>query len=198
MSDDREEPTESGGPKVAADRPAGDEIRLRPEQYERIKRALHHTEQFTALRRADTVYLTFGSDRGERGRRRTEVTQKLDGRRNAVGVRLEAFGLDQTDLDLWVPAFGVLTGMASWVVGVLEDFEGSVVWELGYLHGQPAAKRETVWILKRDHGSEERNRERYDNGMAASHLALFEENHGERFRTWKGREELLDAVDRVP
>ncbi len=52
--------------------------------------------------------------------------------------------------------------------------------------------------MKRIYGSEAETRDRYDNGMAASHLAALEEAAGERVVRWETAAELPDAVASVP
>ena len=76
----------------------------------------------------------------------------------------------------------------------IEDYEGGYIWELGYLFHREI--RETVRVLKRDYGDPEANRERFDNGMAASHVQLLE-NADRTFR-WGDEDELETAVGEIP
>jgi len=114
------------------------------------------------------------------------------------GEALEDFGFTGEELDLWAPAFEILSTMASHVVGVLEDFDGGHVWELGYLYHHQTHLRDVLWLLKRIYDNEEETGERYDSGMAASHLAALEEAAGDRVITWSDVDELSDAVERIP
>jgi len=78
------------------------------------------------------------------------VCARLDDRRNAVAFRLEEFGFEADDLDLWAPAFEVLSAQATWVVGVLEDFDGGHVWELGYLYRRQTTVRDALLAPQAD------------------------------------------------
>ena len=122
----------------------------------------------------------------------------MDDRRDAVAFRLEEFGFDADDLDLWAPAFEVLSSQATWVIGVIEDFDGGHVWELGYLYRQQTSVRDVLWLLKRVYDDPAEHRARYDNGMAASHLAALEAAVGERIAEWSTLAELDSTVDRIP
>jgi hypothetical protein len=122
----------------------------------------------------------------------------LDDRRDAAAFRLEDFGFDEEDLDLWAPAFDILSAQATWVVGVIEDFEGGHVWELGYLYRQQTAVRDVLWLLKRVYEDPTIHRARYDNGMAASHLAALEAAVSERVVEWSTVTELDKGVGNIP
>ena len=168
-----------------------------PEQHERLKQGLHG-ELFADLRRAERRYLVIGRGAGEAGRRRRTVCDLLDRRRDAVAYRLEDFGFTGEELDLWAPAFEILAEMSSHVVGVLEDYDGGHVWELGYLYRYQTTVRDVLWLLKRRYDDAETARERYDNGMAASHLASLEAAVGDRVITWRDADELREAVEAIP
>ena len=171
-------------------------LSLTPEQHQRLKDGLHGV-RFDDIRRASRRYLVVGSGSGESGERRRRVCSRLDDRRDAVAFRLEEFGFDADDLDLWAPAFEVLSAQATWVVGVIEDFDGGHVWELGYLYRQQTSVRDVLWLLKRVYDEPEEQRAQYENGMAASHLAALEEAVGERVVEWSTLDELDSAVDRI-
>lgn len=175
----------------------GAALSLTPEQHQRLKDGLHG-ERFDDLRRADRRYLVVGSGSGEQGQRRRQVCSRLDDRRDAVGFRLEEFGFDADDLDLWAPAFEVLSAQATWIVGVIEDFDGGHVWELGYLYRQQTTVRDALWLLKRAYDDPADERARYDNGMAASHLAALEAAVADRVLEWATVEELDRVTDRIP
>lgn len=185
---------------VDAEELAGEEqLRPTPRQHERLKDGIHGSDRFDDIRRAERRYLVVGRG-GEDGpgERRQRVCTQLNERRRASAFRLEEFGFTGDELDLWAPAFDILSAMASHVVGVLEDFGGGHVWELGYLYHHQMHVRDVLWLLKRIYDDEEEMRERYDNGMAASHLAALEEATGDRALTWSTVEELSDAVERIP
>ncbi len=175
------------------------QLQLTPQQHEQLKDQLHGSSQFDEIKRADTRYLVVGRG-GEEGpgKRRLEVCEQLDGRRGAAGFRLEDFGFTGDQIDLWAPAFDLLAAMASHIVGVLEDFDGGHVWELGYLYHQQRHIRDRLWLLKRLYESEAEMRRQYDNGMAASHLAALEEVAGDRVIGWSDVSELRDAVEKIP
>jgi len=172
-------------------------LSLTPEQHQRLKDGLHGS-QFADLRRATHRYLVVGSGSGASGKRRRRVCARLDDRRDAIGFRLEDFGFDADDIDLWAPAFEVLSAQATWVVGVIEDFDGGHVWELGYLYRQQATVREALWLLKRVYDDPTDERARYDNGMAASHLAALEAAVADRVLEWATVAELDQVTDQIP
>jgi hypothetical protein len=116
----------------------------------------------------------------------------------AIRVRLEEFGFDANDLDLWAPAFEVLSSQATWVIGVIEDFDGGHVWELGYLYRQQTSVRDVLWLLKRVYDDPEEQRAQYENGMAASHLAALEAAVSDRVLEWSTTEELDRTVEEIP
>jgi len=125
------------------------------------------------------------------------VCEQLDCRRGAAGFRLEDFGFTGDEIDLWAPAFDLLAAMASHIVGILEDFDGGHVWELGNLYHQQRHVRDRLWLLKRLYESEAEMRRQYDNGMAASHLAALEEVAGDRVIDWSDEAELRNAVEKT-
>lgn len=175
------------------------QLQLTPQQHEQLKNQLHGSSQFAEIERADRRYLVVGRGGEEgAGKRRLQVCAQLDGRRGAAGFRLEDFGFTGEDIDLWAPAFDLLAAMASHVVGVLEDFDGGHVWELGYLYHQQRHVRDRLWLLKRRYDTDEEMRRQYDNGMAASHLAALEEAAGDRVIGWRDDAELRDAVEKIP
>ena len=175
------------------------QLRPTPEQHERLKNKLHDAELFGELRHAEYRDLVIGrgGDDGP-GRRRQKICNLFDDRVGATAFRLEDFGFTSDELDLWAPAFDILSEMASYIVGILEDFDGGHVWELGFLYHKQTHIHDILWLLKRIYNSEERMRDRYDNGMAASHLAALEEAAGDRVITWKDPSDLSDAVETVP
>lgn len=170
-----------------------------PQQHEQLKNQLHGSSQFNEIKRADTRYLVVGRG-GEEGpgKRRLQVCEQLDGRRGAAGFRLEDFGFTGEEIDLWAPAFDLLSAMASHIVGVLEDFDGGHVWELGYLYHQQRHVRDRLWLLKRLYESDEEMRRQYDNGMAASHLAALEKTAEDRVIGWSDEAGLRSAVEKIP
>ncbi len=168
-----------------------------PEQHERLKSGLHGT-LLQRIRRADRRYLVIGRGGGEKGDRRTDVRDVLSGRNGALAYRLEDFGFTGEEIDLWAPAFDVLAEMSSIIVGVLEDFDGGHVWELGYLYHHQTSVRDVLWLLKRVYASDTEMRERYDNGMAASHIRALEEAVEERVIEWDDPEDLRVAVEGIP
>ncbi|QLH83723.1 aminopeptidase [Halosimplex pelagicum] len=175
-----------------------DSLTLTPQQHERLKTHLHG-ERLNDIQYSDRRYLVVGrgGDDGP-GRRRRRVRDQLDDRREATAFMLEDFGLSGDEIDLWAPAFEILCEQATHVVGVLEDYDGGHVWELGYLYHEQSRVRDALWLLKRAYESDERRRERYDNGMAAAHLAALERAAGERVVHWRGESDLRRAVREVP
>jgi hypothetical protein len=90
--------------------------------------------------------------------------------------------------------FDILCGRATHIIGVIEDFDGGYVWELGLLFAP--SYRENVWVLKRRYPDEETEREQYDNEMAVSHVRLL--LTGERCHEWVDTDELRNAVGEIP
>jgi len=174
-----------------------DRLEPTPEQHEQLKDALHGG--LAEIRRAERRYLVVGrgGDEGS-GRRRRQVRDLLDERPGATAFRLEDFGFTGEELALWAPAFEILSATSTHVVGVLEDFDGGHVWELGYLYRQQTRVRNALWLLKRVYDDEETNRDRYDNGMAASHLAALEAAAGDRVVEWQVPGDIPDAVAEIP
>ncbi|WP_436928908.1 aminopeptidase [Halosimplex halobium] len=175
-----------------------DSLTLTPEQHERLKTHLHG-DRLNEIEYSDRRYLVVGrgGDDGP-GRRRRRVRDLLDDRRDATAFMLEDFGLSGSEIDLWAPAFEILCEQATHVVGVLEDFDGGHVWELGYLYHEGSRVRDALWLLKRTYESDERRRERYDNGMAAAHLAALERAAGDRVVRWHDESDLRRAVGEIP
>ena len=175
-----------------------DTLSLTPEQHERLKSLIHGSDLFDEITNAENRYLIFGRNEGELGERRKKLQQLLDSRRSATAFRLEDFGLTSDDIHLWAPAFDVLSETATHVVGVLEDYDGGHVWEMGLLYYRQSNVRDTLWILKRTYEDDDLQRERYDNGMAASHIAALEESIADRVVTWRTEDDLEEAVKKVP
>jgi len=167
-----------------------DTLSLTPEQHERLKSLIHGSDLFNDITNAENRYLIFGRNEGELGDRRKKVQQLLDSRRSATAFRLEDFGLTEDDIDLWAPAFDVLSETATHIVGVLEDYDGGHVWEMGLLYYRQSNVRDTLWVLKRTYADDDLQRERYDNGMAASHIAALEEAIEDRVVTWRTEDDL--------
>ncbi|USZ68333.1 aminopeptidase [Halorussus salilacus] len=177
---------------------ADDTLSPTPTQHERLKNHLHG-EQFREIKRADRRYLVVGRGGDDApGKRRRRVRDILDDRPEATAFRLEDFGLSGDELELWVPAFDILSETATHIVGILEDYDGGHVWELGYLYHHQRHIRDVLWLLKRIYGTEATQREKYDNGMAASHLAALEEATGDRVIPWGDPDDLSDAVEKIP
>lgn len=171
-------------------------ISLSPSEHQRIKDLLNG-ERMDRLKGYDRRYLVAGAG-GETGAvtRREIVYDMLDARTAppAVAMQLEEFGLSPEEIRLWTRVFDILCGRATHIVAVIEDFDGGYVWELGLLFAP--SYRETAWVLKRRYPDEELEREKYANGMAASHVELL--LTGDRSREWVDVDDLRDAVDEIP
>jgi hypothetical protein len=174
-----------------------DRLAPTPEQHERLKNGLHG-ERLKRIKRADRRYLVIGRGDGDAGDRRLRVCELLDDRIAATAFRLEDFGFTDEELELWAPAFDILSEMATHIVGILEDYDGGHVWELGFLYHYQTHVRNSLWLLKRLYSTQEEIRDRYDNGMAASHLAALEEAVGDRVILWEDPDDLPDAVEAIP
>ena len=171
-------------------------IQLSPAQHQRIK-DLVNGEKMARIEGHNRRYLVAGAG-GETGAatRRDTVYQLLDNREDpsAIAMKLEEFGLTPDEIELWTRVFDILCGRATHIVGVLEDFDGGYVWELGLMFS--SLYREKVWVLKRRYLDPGVEREKYANGMAASHVrALLT---GDRGHEWTDADDLREAVEEIP
>ncbi|MFA9504035.1 hypothetical protein ACERIM_14830 [Natrinema sp. H-ect1] len=173
-----------------------EDVSLTPSDHQRIKDLVNGPEM-DRIRGYDRRYLVAGAG-GETGAatRRGIVYDRLDARTDppAVAMQLEDFGLTPEDIELWTRVFDILCGRATHIVAVIEDFDGGYVWELGLLFAP--TYRDKTWVLKRRYPDPEIERERYDNGMAASYVELL--LTGDRAYEWLDADELRDVVDEVP
>ena len=171
-------------------------LSLSPNEHQRIKEIVFGPA-FRELDEFDRIYLVCGAGgtTGAATRRRT-VYQLLDARDDppAVATQLEDFGLTRDEIELWVHLFDHLCAFCTHVVAVIEDFSGGYVWELGLLFAP--SYREKVWVLKRRYPDEEIERERYANGMGASHVRVL--LSGERAFEWIDATELRTVLERIP
>lgn len=167
-------------------------IELTPSEHQAVKDLLNGDE-LDRLKGHERRYLVTGAG-GETGAasRRETVCEQLDGRDDppAVATRLEDFGLTPEEIRLWARVFDILCGMATHIVAVIEDFDGGYVWELGLLFTDEY--REKTWVLKRKYPDADVEREKYDNGMGASHVKLL--LTGQRAFEWTDENELEKVV----
>lgn len=189
------------GGDVGADIPSEEEIldgiediKLSPTEHQRIKDVVNG-EEIRRAREHDRRYLIAGAG-GQTGAatRRELVYELLDDRPDAVSMQLEEFGLTPEEIELWIRVFDILCGRATHIVGVIEDFDGGYVWELGLLFAP--SYREKTWILKRRYTDDDIERDRFDNGMAASHVKLL--LTGDRCCEWVTEDKLRDCVGDIP
>ena len=179
-----------------ADLVAGlEEITLTPAEHQRIKNLVN--EDIDELKGYERRYLNVGAGGdADATRRRELVYELLDGRTTppATAFELEDFGFTTDERRLWCRAFDILCGRATHIVAVIEDFDGGYVWELGLLFAP--SYREKAWVLKRRYGDGETERNRYENGMAISHVELL--LTGPRCHEWTDSRELRAAVQEIP
>ena len=179
-----------------ADLVAGlEEITLTPAEHQRIKNLIN--EDLDELKGYERRYLNVGAGGdADATRRRELVYELLDGRTTppATAFTLEDFGFTTDERRLWCRAFDILCGRATHIVAVIEDFDGGYVWELGLLFAP--SYREKAWVLKRRYGDGETERNRYENGMAISHVELL--LTGPRCHEWTDSRELRAAVQEIP
>jgi hypothetical protein len=172
------------------------EIQLTPSEHQRVKDIVNG-ELLDDLKSHERRYLVAGAggDTGAASRRQL-VYERLDERTGppAVAAQLEDFGLTPEEIRLWTRVFDILCGMATHIVAVIEDFDGGYVWELGLLFAP--SYREKAWVLKRRYPDDDTEREKYDNGMSASHVKLL--LTGSRAYEWVDTDDLRDAIDEVP
>ncbi|MFC6717533.1 hypothetical protein ACFQGT_04390 [Natrialbaceae archaeon GCM10025810] len=192
--DDGDEAPEIPSEEAVLDELEG--ITLTPTEHQRVKDVVNG-ELLERVKGYDRRYLVAGAG-GVTGAatRRQLVYDLLDARTDppAVATQLEDFGLTPEEIRLWTRVFDVLCGMSTHVVAVIEDFDGGYVWELGLLFAP--SYREKTWVLKRRYPDEETERERYDNGMGASHVKLL--LTGPRAHEWSNTDDLRAAVDEIP
>ncbi|NGM68261.1 hypothetical protein G6M89_04425 [Natronolimnobius sp. AArcel1] len=197
--DDREDsPRESDRSTVPSEDEVIDEltdVSLTPTEHQRIKDLVN--QDLATITSYDRRYLSVGAG-GTTGAaaRRKLVYDRLDERTDppAVAFRLEDYGLTPDEIRLWARAFDILCGRATQIVAVIEDFDGGYVWELGLLFAPPY--REKVWVLKRAYDDPQTEREKYENGMAASHVELL--LSGPRCHEWDDSDKLRASVDEIP
>ncbi|WP_159904852.1 hypothetical protein [Salinirussus salinus] len=172
------------------------EIQLTPSEHQRVKDILNG-DLLDDLKSHERRYLVAGAggDTGAASRRQL-VYERLDGRTGppAVAAQLEDFGLPPEEIRLWTRVFDILCGMATHIVAVVEDFDGGYVWELGLLFAP--LYREKAWVLKRRYPDDDTEREKYDNGMGASHVELL--LTGSQAYEWVDTDDLRDVVDEIP
>ena len=172
------------------------EIQLSPTEHQRVK-DLVNGDQLDRIKGHERRYLVAGAggDTGAASRRQLAY-DRLDSRTNppAVATQLEDFGLTPEEIRLWTRVFDILCGMATHIVAVIEDFDGGYVWELGLLFAP--SYREKVWVLKCRYPDDDTEREKYDNGMSASHVKLL--FTGSQALEWTDTDELRAAVDEIP
>ena len=172
-----------------------EEITLTPAEHQRIKNLVN--EDIDELKGYERRYLNVGAGGdADAARRRELVYELLDGRTTppATAFELEDFGFTTDERRLWCRAFDILCGRATHIVAVIEDFDGGYVWELGLLFAP--SYREKAWVLKRQYEDGETERDRYENGMAISHVELL--LTGPRCHEWTDSRELRAAVQEVP
>ncbi|RYJ08278.1 hypothetical protein ELS19_17125 [Halogeometricum borinquense] len=170
------------------------DVRLSPSDHQRIK-DLVNGEEMQHIKNYDRRYLIVGAG-GKTGAatRRMDVYDLLNDRDGAISTRLEDFGLTPDEIELWIRVFDILCGRATHIVGVFEDFDGGYVWELGLLFAPSYRKK--VWVLKQRYPDEQTERDKFDNGMAASHVEVL--LTGDRCLEWCDEDELYDAVSQLP
>lgn len=169
-------------------------IDLTPEEHQQVK-DIAHGERLREIKQHERKYLVVGegSDDGLADRRQV-VYDLLDDRRSppSVAFQLEDFGIEEEKL--WARIFDILCGQATWIVSVLEDFDGGYVWELGLLYAP--SYRDKVWVLRRRYPDPEVDREKFENGMAHSHIERLLES--DRCIEWASEAELREAVEDIP
>ena len=169
-------------------------IQLTPAEHQRVKDIVNG-EEMQRIKGHDRRYLIAGAGgQTDAATRRKLVYEILTDRPDAVSMQLEDFGLTPEEIELWIRVFDILCGRATHIVGIIEDFDGGYVWELGLLFAP--AYREKTWILKRRYTDEALERARFDNGMAASHVKLL--LMGDRCCEWESETELRDCVGEIP
>ena len=172
-----------------------EEITLTPAEHQRIKNLVN--KDLNELKGYERRYLNIGAGSdADAAQRRELVYELLDGRTTppATAFTLENFGFTTDERRLWCRAFDILCGRATHIVAVIEDFDGGYVWELGLLFAP--SYREKAWVLKRRYGDGETERDRYENGMAISHVELL--LTGPRCHEWTDTPELRAAVREIP
>lgn len=172
------------------------DVQLTPSEHQRVK-DLVNGDRLDSIKGHERRYLVAGAGGdSDAASRRQLVYDRLDSRRDpaAVAMQLEEFGLTPEEIRLWTRVFDILCGMATHIVAVIEDFDGGYIWELGLLFAP--SYRENTWVLKRRYPDDETEREKYDNGMSASHVKLL--LTGPRAHEWVDVDDLRDAVDHVP
>lgn len=186
-----------------SDIPTGDEmtdwledIQITPDQHQLVKDIVHG-DQLQQIKSFDRRYLVIGTgEESGASQRRELVYEQLDNRSHpeAVATQLEDYKPTRDEMELWVRVFDILCGQVTHITAVIEDFDGGYVWELGLLFAP--SYRPKTWVLKRHYADPDIERERFNNGMAASHTKLL--LTGDRAFEWQTEQELLRAVKKIP
>jgi hypothetical protein len=168
---------------------------LTPDEHQQVKDVVNGAEMKRILRH-ERRYLVAGAGGTGAADRRQLVYDRLNRRTNpdAVAIQLEDFGLTREDIRLWTRVFDIFCGRATHIVVVIEDFDDGYVWEMGLLYSREY--RSKVWILKRRYTDDQTERQKFDNGMAASHVEQL--LTGPRCEEWVDESELKTAVEHVP
>lgn len=168
---------------------------LTPDEHQQVKDVVNGAEMKRILRH-DRRYLVAGAGGTGAANRRQIVYDRLTRRTSpdAVAMQLEDFGLTRADIRLWTRVFDIFCGRATHIVAVIEDFDGGYVWEMGLLYSREY--RPKAWILKRRYTDEQTERQKFDNGMAASHVEQL--LTGPRCEEWVDESALKAAVEHVP
>ena len=172
-----------------------EDVSRTPAEHQQIKDLVNH--DLDQIKQYDRRYLSVGAGGStEAASRRQTVYDKLNARTNppAVAFRLEDYEFTADDIRLWVRVFDILCGRATHIVAVIEDFDGGYVWELGLLFGP--SYRDKTWILKRAYDDPQTEHNKYENGMAASHVELLVTSS--RCHEWTDAETLREAVENIP
>jgi hypothetical protein len=161
-----------------------------PEEYARLKRAVF-SDPFRQILRADRTYFVLGKYDGAGRERRLELVK------STLNEREGAFAYLMKDVpdawEFWPTKFRILAQRATRIVPVLEDTEGSHDWEFGVVSGPEF--RPKVFVLKREYGSEEVEREKF-HALPAEFVEVLDRDG--RVARWRDEEELEKGVEEVP
>jgi len=174
-----------------------DTVSLTPNRYEQLKKLVHGNDTFAKITSAEKRYLIIGRGRGEM-RHKKRVKELLGSRRSAITFEFEEFKPKTDDIGLWPPVFDLFSKTATHIVGVVEDYDGGGVWDMGLLYHRQSHVHDSLWILKRVYDNQNINHERYGSGKAASRLGALEEAVEDRVIKWQTEEDLRDAVKEIP
>lgn len=169
---------------------ASEKGRISPEQHQKLKDAVFD-EKFGEVLFSDTSYFVLGSYDDDEKERLVLVRDELRERDGAFAFLMSEM---PEAWEYWTTKFVIFANRADYVVGVFEHNRGGHEWEAGQL--DRVEYRPKTYILKREYGSEERERAHFD-AMFAHYLSKMDQQLGHVYH-WTSEDELTARLEGVP